>query len=411
MSTRPDLHQTIPIQHHPHDALAPLRLGVSWGTSDDPFPRMPRDVAYLHHREAARRLLALRLAGAAERSLPPMPAPRTVAATGSVPIGAAGAATFTGFKLTFNVDSPWGEGAAGHIRGGTGIYMTLGPNRRKEADIVRGLEVGSLVAFTESSKAPGGAKIVGFAGYHGCEEDLDGTVYVSCAPVARFAVPLPSSADQRPFALRAPGTGFGMSFSAQPILAPFTPTDLAALRDVLDLPTEVLVAEGEARLDALQRWGRSLDETEVHLRWRSAALAVGGSKRVTLGGLSALSGRAAELFVRTLLERLFPDATVHDVSQDGGLGYDLEVRVGGRVILRVEVKSTRHGLTDPARWVRGPGRLRESQRRAAERSMHRGAVPWVAAVVTRTLDQPNVVFVPAGMALDRVAGPARQEAA
>lgn len=391
----------VPTEHHLASAMGGP-VSASTVAGPHPLPEMSTYTRFLL--EQGRLLHELGLDQPGERTLEAVPDPRTEGTTPSVLVGHEQDPTMTVLKVTFNGDGAWGEGAADHLADGEpGVFMNLGVHRQKEADLIRGTSIGALAAFTESSKSRGGARLAGLATYEGFREAPDGTVQVLCRPCVRFDSPLPTTSDRRPAALRAADTGFGTSFSAQPVVTPCTPADGLGLVRVLGLPLEVLDAPGPARSEALMRWGHDLDEAAMHARWRTARGGSGDPLRIILGGAAYLNGRAGELLVTALLRRLFPGAQVRDVSADGAIGCDLEVRYGNRVALRVEVKSTVDLVPDPAGWTRGYQRFRPSQYEAARRSFSPDEPTWMAAVVSDVLGTPAITLVSAATVLGMAA--------
>ena len=354
-----------------------------------------RTVAFYLRQATAMRRLGLRLPK--ERVVPVIPPTKGGVVLSGSQIGLNTAPTLAAIKITHN-PRRHGESAAQYMRE-PGCYMVLEPNRQKEIAYVCGLERGSVVLVTDSSKAPGGAKVAGVALYLGCDHRADGSLEVDCQPLTAFSVPLQSAAGRRPVRLHSPQSAFGNDFSGQPLVTPCTASDLVGLHDAFGWPQRVLAGDSDERLDGLFSWAQTVDHAAVFDRWTSQA-ARGSAvtpRRIVTGGASVLTGRTGETLVAHWLRRTWPSATIQDVSRQtrDGLGCDLLVRVGWRERLLVEVKSTTERVRDPRAWARTGAHFSMSQEQAAERSLQRGQTPWVAAVVSEVLTAPAITLLSA----------------
>jgi hypothetical protein len=177
------------------------------------------------------------------------------------------------------------------------------------------------------------------------------------------------------------------------VCSPATASDLIGLHEVLGWPAKVLAGDFQERLDGLYTWAERYDPDTVATRWRQAAAGAHASpRRVIMSGAGCFVGRAGELIVADLLERLLRGATICDVCREPGRGCDLIVRSVRCDRLKVEVKSSAKPIPNPAAWARNKAGFKPSQRAAAERSLRPGGVPWVAAVVGDVLGVPTVTF-------------------
>ena len=386
--------------------LGALACGTRWPLTLRSVSRRRRLVA--HQVSQARRLLRRAQHEPEEQVVPAAPDPDSAATISGLPISRDGLPTLAGIKVTYN---EYAHGlAAGDYLKITGYYLVLEPQRQKEIDLVMGLERGSLVLVTSSSKSATGARLVGLAFFLSAEVQSDGSVAVECQPLKRFHVPLPSGRDRRPARLTLEQTCFGPSFSGKQICTPATASDLLGLYEVLGWPERVLSGDFQERLDGLFTWAQRVDQDQVEVRWRQAAAGAHASPlRAVLGGVACFVGRAGELIVADLLERLFPHAVIADVCRRPGEGCDLIVRVILHDRLKVEVKTTRETVYDPAAWARNRAGFKVSQRRAAERSLERGGVPWVAAVVSEVLTDPKVTFLGASEVFPHLAARVGEE--
>jgi hypothetical protein len=347
-----------------------------------------------------RRLHEHKLEQPDERPIPTVPSASSVAAIGATQVGDTGQATapdFTAIRCVYNSGSIWGEGAEHHARcDGPDVVMEFDHTRQKEAGYVRGLDPGTLMLLADSSKAPDPARrsrVAALALYHRLERDEEGTDLLVAEPLLTLGVRLSGRADQRP---RLFGTSEGLftgGFSAQPLLSPATASDMLGLLQVFDWDPAMPGWSPEDRADYLRGWAKGVDQDGIAARWTQLArpnLPSGTAGRLLLGGAPYLTGRAGELIVAGLLQRLIPGCVVNDVASRRGLGYDLGVRAPTDE-RHVEAKCTSQ-LVAPATFVRKPNLFRPSQRKAAAESLQPGGTPWVAAVVTDLLGVPTVTF-------------------